>query len=482
MPTSAPARSTALDRPTPAGRAVLGVLAFAGVAATLVQTSIVPLLPALPRLTHASPTQVGWLVTVTLLAGAVATPLLGRAGDQFGRRRMMLLSLALLTLGSVACALTSDITLLVAARAVQGAGAGVIPLAISLLRARLPAERVGSGVALMSSTVGIGAALGLPLAALLVQRFDWHWMFWATSAVAAAALAGVARVVPEDRPSAARGVRFDWLGAIGLSTALTALLLALSQGAAWGWTSAGVLGSAGAAVLVSALWSRRQLRTEQPLVDLRLTTARSVLLPHLAALLAGFSFYANSLVTVQLVQEPRSTGFGLGLSVAEAGLCLLPTGLVMVVFAPVSARFSRARGPKATVALGSAVITLGYLLRIADSRALWAVLLGAAVVSVGTALVYSALPLLVMAAVPAADTAAANGINVLMRTIGQALCSAAVAQALSGGTLRGYQTAFALAGAVALVACAGSALLPGRTGATGALPGQTVVPAKEGQA
>ncbi|SEL84679.1 MFS transporter [Streptacidiphilus jiangxiensis] len=465
MTSAAPARPVAApDREPLAGPAVLGVLAFSGVAATLVQTSIVPLLPALPRLTGSSPTDVGWLVTATLLAGAVATPLLGRAGDQFGRRRMMLLSLALLTVGSVACALTSDLGLLVAARAVQGAGAGVIPLAISLLRTRLPRERVGSGVALMSSTVGIGAALGLPLAALLVQRFDWHWMFWATSALAAAALAGVALAVPADRPPVAGrgGARFDWLGAVGLSAALTALLLAVSQGNAWGWGSARLLGCAAAAALLLVLWGHRQLRTEQPLVDLRQTARRAVLLPHLAALLAGFSFYANSLVTVQLVQEPRGTGFGLGLSVAAAGLCLLPSGLVMVAFAPVSARFSRARGPRATLAVGSAVIALGYVLRIADSRALSAVLLGSAVVSVGTALVYSALPLLVMAAVPAADTAAANGMNVLMRTIGQALCSAVVAQALSGGTLRGYQTAFSLAGTVALVACAGSALLPGR--------------------
>jgi predicted MFS family arabinose efflux permease len=479
MSSVAPARAvTAAKEPT-AGPAVLGVLAFSGVAATLVQTSIVPLLPALPRLTGTSATDVGWLVTATLLAGAVATPLLGRAGDIHGRQRMMLLSLALLTLGSLACALTSSLGLLIAARAVQGAGAGVIPLAISLLRSRMPKDRVGSGVALMSSTVGIGAALGLPLAALLVQSLDWHWMFWATAVLSAAALVGVARLVPTDQPPPERrGTRFDWSGAVGLSAALTALLLVVSQGTSWGWGSVRLLGCALAAVMLLLLWGRRQLRTAQPLVDLRLTARRGVLLAHLAALLAGFSFYANSLVTVQLVQEPRGTGYGLGLSVAAAGLCLLPSGMVMVAFAPVSARVFRAHGPRAGVAFGSAVIALGYLLRIADSRALWAVLLGSAVVSVGTALVYSALPLLVMAAVPTADTAAANGINVLMRTIGQALCSAAVAQALNSGTLGGYQTAFALAGAVALITCAGSTLLPGRT----LLPGGAPLPRKDGTA
>ncbi|MEY9964077.1 putative MFS family arabinose efflux permease [Streptacidiphilus sp. MAP12-16] len=462
----------------PAGRSVLAVLGFGGITATLVQTAVVPLLPDLPRLTRSSPADVGWVVTVTLLAGAIATPVLGRAGDMFGKRRMLLAALTALTLGSLVCALTSNLGVLIAARALQGVGAAVIPLSVSVLRDILPRERIGSAVALMSSTVGIGAAVGLPLAALLVQYADWHLMFWATTALAALALALAWRVVQETptsgstRDSAAR--RFDLLGALGLAVALTGALLAVSKGGDWGWTSPRVCALVVLSLAVGAGWVRRQLHTAEPLVDLRLTARPAVALPNLAALLAGFAFYANSLVTAQLVQAPRATGYGLGLGVAAAGLCLLPSGVLMVAFAPLSARISAARGARTTLALGALVIASGYLLRIADSRQLVAVIVGAAVVSTGTALAYSALPTLIMQAVPQQQTAAANGLNVLMRTIGQAVCSAAVAAVLtrnlvtSGGVtapaLDGYRTAFAMAGGVALLACVAACAIPRRRG------------------
>lgn len=119
----------------------------------------------------------------------------------------------------------------------------------------------------------------------------------------------------------------------------------MSQGGQWGWGSARVVGLFAGAVVILALWSWQQLRAERPLVDLRLAVGRRVGLPHLAALIAGFAFYANSLVTAQLVQAPRSSGYGLGLSIVQTGLCLLPNGVIMLLLSPVSARVSAARGP-----------------------------------------------------------------------------------------------------------------------------------------
>ncbi|MBO4258534.1 MFS transporter, partial [Streptomyces griseorubiginosus] len=225
------------------------------------------------------------------------------------------------------------------------------------------------------------------------------------------------------------------------------------------------------AVLIMALWWWQQLRAERPLVDLRLVSRPLVGLPHVAALLTGFAFYANSLVTAQLVQAPKATGYGLGLSIVQTGLCLLPGGVTMLLLSPVSARISAARGPRITLALGAAVIACGYVVRIADSRDLWMIILGATVVSTGTTLAYSALPTLILRAVPAEQTASANGVNVLMRTIGQATSSAAVAAVLVhhtspvGGlpvpTLHGYLMAFAMAGAIALAAAATALTIPG---------------------
>ncbi|MFF7560095.1 MFS transporter [Streptomyces pseudovenezuelae] len=450
-------------------RLTVPVLAMCGTLMAVMQTVVVPLLPDLPRLTHSSPGAVSWMVTATLLAGAVLTPVLGRAGDMYGKRKVLTGALVLMTLGSVLCALSSDITVLIAARALQGAAAAVVPLSISILRDELPPARRGSAVAMMSSTVGIGAALGLPLAAMVVQYADWHTMFWMTSALGALGVAAVSWAVRES-PVRQPG-RFDVVGALGLAVGLVSLLLAVSQGGQWGWGSPRVLGLFLVSVAVLALWWWRQLRTEQPLVDLRLVSRPRVGLSHVAALLTGFAFYANSLVTAQLVQAPKATGYGLGLSIVATGLCLLPGGVTMLLFSPLSARISASRGPRITLALGAAVIACGYAVRIADSRDLWMVIVGATVVSTGTTLAYSALPTLILRAVPAEQTASANGVNVLMRTIGQATSSAAVAAvlvhhtSLVGGapvpTLHGYLLAFAMAGAVALAACAAALTIPG---------------------
>ncbi|MFI7401187.1 MFS transporter [Streptomyces sp. NPDC049541] len=450
-------------------RLTIPVLAFGGILMAVMQTVVVPLLPDLPRLTGSSAGTVSWMVTATLLSGAVLTPVLGRAGDMYGKRRVLTSALVLMTVGSVMCALSSDIVVLIAARALQGAAASVVPLSISILRDELPPERRGSAVALMSSTVGIGAALGLPLAALVVQYADWHTMFWLTSALGALGVTAVLWVVKES-PVRQPG-RFDITGTLGLAVGLVCLLLGVSQGGQWGWGSTRVVGLFLGAVVVLALWWWQQLRTELPLVDLRLVSRPRVGLSHVAALLTGFAFYANSLVTAQLVQAPKATGYGLGLSIVQTGLCLLPGGVTMLLFSPLSARISAARGPRITLALGAAVIACGYVVRIADSRDLWMIILGATVVSTGTTLAYSALPTLILRAVPADQTASANGVNVLMRTIGQAVSSSAVAAVLVHHTslvgsvpvptLHGYLLAFGIAGAVALAASAAALTIPG---------------------
>lgn len=460
-------------------RLMVPVLAFCGAIVAVMQTLVVPLLPHVPALTGSSPAAAGWLVTITLLTGAVFTPVLGRVGDMYGKRRVLLASLVVLTAGSVMCAATSDIAWLIAGRALQGSALAVIPLGISIIRDELPSERVLPSIALMSSTLGIGAAIGLPAAALVVENFDWHTMFWASAALGLLDVLLVLWIVPESRLRTPG--RFDVPGTLGLAATLVALLLAITQGADWGWTSPRTLGLFATAVAVGTLWGRHELRTASPMVDLRVSARPAVLLANLAALLVGFAFYANSLVTAQMVQEPTSTGYGLGASIVVSGLCLLPGGLAMVALSPVSARLSAAHGPRTSLALGAAVMTLGYLVRFFTSHSLWLIVAGATVVACGTALAYSALPALVMRAVPVTETGAANGLNTLMRSVGQACCSAVVAAVLAhvtfvaGGrsapTLHAYLLIFLIAAGTALAALAAALCLP---------PGKPAAPAPTG--
>ncbi|MEU2083855.1 MFS transporter [Streptomyces albus] len=464
-----PAGGPPAERPA-RGNAVVAVLALAGIVVSLMQTVVIPLVPELPRLLHAGPADTTWAITATLLAGAVATPVMGRLGDMYGKRRMLLLSLAMLTAGSVIGALSDTLAPMVAGRTLQGLAAGVIPLGISIMRDELPPARMGAATALMSASLGIGGALGLPLAAFLAERVDWHVLFWGSGALGALAALLVVTLVPES--GLRGGGRFDVPGALGLSAALLCLLLGISKGADWGWGGTATLGLfAGGAVLL-AVWGWWELRTPEPLVDLRTTARRQVLLTNLASAVFGFAMFAMSLVLPQIIQLPEATGYGLGASMLTVGLVMAPSGLVMMAVAPLSARISRTRGPKVTLMTGAVVVAAGYGLGIVLMSALWQLVLVSAIVGAGIGLAYGSMPALIMAAVPPSETAAANSFNTLMRSIGTSVSSAVAGVVLAQLTMRlgpvtvpaqsGFRLVMAIGAGAALAALAVACFLPGR--------------------
>ncbi|MFI7350909.1 MFS transporter [Streptomyces sp. NPDC049936] len=406
----------------PRPNAVVAVLALAGIVVSLMQTLVIPIVPELPKLLDAPASDAAWAVTATLLAAAVATPVVGRLGDMAGKRRMLLLSLVLLIAGSAICGLSDTLVPMVVGRAMQGLSAAVIPLGISIMRDELPAERLAGATALMSASLGVGGALGLPAAALIADNLDWHMLFWVSGALGAVALVLVLALVPE---SAVRtGGRFDVPGAIGMAAGLVCLLLAISKGADWGWSSGTTLGLFAAAVVILLVWGRWELRTPRPLVDLRTTARRQVLFTNLASIAVGFSMFAMSLVLPQLLQLPEATGYGLGRSLLTAGLVMAPSGLVMMAFAPVSAKVSKSRGPKVTLMIGALIVAGGYGLNIVLMSEVWHLVLVSCVIGAGIGFTYGAMPALIMGAVPASETAAANSLNTLMRSIGTSVASA----------------------------------------------------------
>ncbi len=464
MPSTPVSTPDVVRRPT----TVVAVLASAGIVVSLMQTVVIPLVPQLPRLLDASPADTTWAITATLLAAAVATPTTGRLGDMYGKRRMLLVSLGLLVAGSVVGALSDTLPPMIVGRVLQGLASGVIPLGISIMRDELPSERLGSATAMMSASLGVGGALGLPLAALLADNADWHLLFWASAALGVVVAVLVTALVPESEVRT--GGRFDVVGALGLSTALVCLLLAISKGSAWGWTSGTTTGLIGTTVVVLAAWGWWELRTPRPLVDLRTTARRPVLLTNLASAVFGFAMFAMSLVLPQLLQLPTATGYGLGQSLVVVGLVLAPSGLVMMVMAPVSARVSRTKGPKTTLVLGALVVAVGYGLGVVLMAEIWQLLLVSSVIGAGVGLAYGAMPALVMSAVPVSETAAANSLNTLMRSIGTSVSSAVAGVVLAQMTTtlgttalpsqNGFRVVMAIGAGAALTAAVIASLLP----------------------
>ena len=471
----------------PAARtnAVIGVLAGGGIMVSLMQTLVVPLIPELPRLLHTSESSASWMITATLLTAAVATPVVGRLGDIYGKRRLLLVCALLLTAGSLVCAVSSALIPVVAGRALQGMGIPVIPLGISIMRDVVPPERLGSAIALMSSSLGVGGALGLPASAAVAQHFGWHALFWGSAVLGA--LLGLLVLLAVPASAARVRERFDVLGAAGLSAGLAALMLAISKGGDWGWGSRTVLGLFAAALAVLLGWAWWELRVPSPVVDLRTSARQQVLMTNVASIPIGFAMYGMNLIAPQVLQLPAVTGYGLGQTMLQAGLWMAPAGLVMMAVSPVSARLSRARGPKMSLLTGVAIIAAGNLLGQALMGSAWGVLAFAVIIATGIAMAYAAMPALIMAAVPLSETAAANGLNSLARSLGTSTASAVIGAILGQLTMRlGPVAVPSFAGIrVCLAICAGGALLaglivlaiPGRKRPAGPVPAPAPEPA-----
>ena len=239
--------------------AVIVVLTLSGVVVALQQTLVVPLLQEFSGILGVSRDDVSWLVTAALLTAAVATPIMSRLADMFGKRLMMLVCMVAMTAGSVIAAVGGVFLTVIIGRSLQGFAAAMIPIAISIMRDELPKEKVGSAVALMSATLGIGGALGLPLSGIIYENFGWHAIFWISAGTGTALTAGVWLVVSES--SVLTRGRFDYLGAALLSVALTSLLLAISKGGTWGWGSEPVIVLLVVAVAALVVWFPYEMKS-----------------------------------------------------------------------------------------------------------------------------------------------------------------------------------------------------------------------------
>ena len=464
-----------MSHPIPAGAAgrrpglVVGVLASAGIASSITQTMVTPLIPQLPTIFNTPASNTAWIITATLLAAAVAVPISGRLGDLFGKRRMILILAMPLILGAIVCAIAPTVEIMIAGRAMQGLGSGMVPLAIAMLRDLVPKERLSSAIATVSATMGVGGAIGMPIAAAVVDFSNWRALFFGSAVVTMIVVLAIWKFIPA-LPAGASGQRFDWLGAIGLTIGLISLILAVSKGSSWGWAAPITLSLLGLAAVSLLLWGIWETHTRDPLVDLRTAVIPRVLLTNIASIFVGFGMYASMLVMPQILQLPAETGYGLGQSILAAGLWMAPAGLMMLVLSPVGGRLTNSRGPKFTLVLGVAILALGYGVGLLGMGSAWGLMATSFVINGGVALAYGAMPSIIMGAVPRSETAAANGFNTLMRSLGTTTGAAVVGLVLAqmttdfGGVSvpseAGFRVALILGAGISVIAAILAACIP----------------------
>jgi MFS family permease len=380
---------------------------------------------------------------------------------------MLVATMSVFALGSLVAALSHSIELLIAGRVIQGVGGAVFPLSFGIIRDEFPRERVATGIGLISATFGIGGGVGLVLSGLIVDNLSYEWLFWLGLVVIAIAIVATHLFVPESPIKVP--AKIDWGGAALLSAGLIALLVAVSEGNAWGWGSARVLGLLAAAVVLLSVWARFEQRVPQPLVDMNMMRARAVFTTNLTGLLVGFGMFGSFILIPQFVQMPPSAGFGFGATVTQAGLFLLPSTVVMLVAGPFAGWLGGRFGSKLPLVFGTLIGAVSFVWLAAAHDERWMIYVGVALLGFGIGFSFAAMANLIVEAVDQTQTGVATGMNTIMRTIGGALggqiAASIVAGHIAAGGLpveSGFTTAFVMSALGMAAAFALALAIPGR--------------------
>ncbi|WP_158862251.1 MFS transporter [Leifsonia sp. AG29] len=433
------------------------ILALSVGSFAILQSLVVPVLPVIQADLGTTTSGVTWTMTAWLIVAAVATPLLGRVGDLRGKRRVLVLALLAVGLGSVIAAVAPTIGVLIAGRVVQGLGGAMFPLAFGIIRDEFPAHRLPSAIGAIASIIAIGSGLGTVLAGPLAAALSWRGLFLIPVALTTVAAVLALAFIPESPERATGGVN-PWAGLL-LSGWLVALLLPLSTGAQWGWGSPAVVGLFVLAALLLAAWIVVELRSRHPLVDMRLMREPGVWSMNAAAVFIGASMFAVFAYFPRFVQTPVASGYGLGATVAGSGLLMLPMLVTMAVTGFLSGPLARWIGFRAQIVLAALVMGASSLSLAFLHGTLLAVASASGAFGIGLGIIYAAITSVVVQSVPATQTGIASGMNANLRTVGSAI-GAAVMTALVTGTIgrgglpaeSGYTEGFATAGLLAVAA------------------------------
>src|SRR3954466_1881171 len=458
---------------SPSPRMILAVLSLGGISYALLQSLVVPALPQIQSSLHTSESNVGWVLTAYLLSASVATPIIGRLGDMYGKERLLMLVLLMLAFGTLISAIASSLSLMLLGRVIQGAGGGVFPLAFSIIRDELPQERVPGAMGLVSSLLGLGAGAGVVFAGIVTEHLSYHWLFWFPLAIIVFTAYLTWRHIPESPVKTP--AQINYRAAALMTVGVSGVLLAITETSTWGWGSPKTLGLLAFGTVVVAAWVREELRSREPLVDMRMMAIRGVWTTNTVAFLIGVGMYSSFILLPELVQEPASSG-GFGASVTTAGLFLLPATIAITVVGQMAGILERRIGSRGSLIGGALFALASYSLLVVDRSQQAEIYVAAGLLGIGIGLSFSAMANLIVQNVRQEQTGVATGMNAVTRTLGGAFGSQLAATLLAsnlgvGGspTASGFTLSFLMC-LIALVGALGLAVAVPRRSANDLTP------------
>lgn len=462
---------------SPALRARLlpGVLVSIVMVTGVISSLGAPLIPSVSDDLGVSLSAAQWSLTATLLVGVVSSPVMGRLADGPRRRETLIGGLAVVALGCVIAALAQSLPVLVLGRAMQGLGLGLVPQGMATARDELPAERVPATIGLLSVAGAAGVGAGYPISGLLAG-ISLSAAFWFGALVAALALVLAILFIPSTAGQSSG--KLDVIGATLLTIGLAALLIAIAEGSGWGWGAPETLGLFLVAIVFLVLWGAQELRTPEPLVDLRLARHPAVFSLDVAALVLGVAMYMFLTGVSEFVQAPKELGYGFSASVVLAGLCLVPFSVVSIIGSRTLPFWTRLLGQSNLLPVGSLIVAAGGVVFALFNGGIWSAFVIMGVMGLGYGLTYGAIPAMIVRAVPESETGSATGFYQVVRYIGFSLGSAITATLLASQTpagshlprLAGYDAITWTGVGICVLAAIVAWVLPGRGSGRGTEP------------
>lgn len=442
----------------------------------LAQTMVAPALPEIQHHFNTNTTTVTFVLTGFLLTSSVATPIMGRLGDMYGKERLLVVVLSLFAIGSAVAALAPSVWVMILGRGIQGMGGAVFPIAFGIIRDEFPRERVATGIGVISGTFGIGGGIGIVAAGPLVDHLGVSSIFWLSTVTTIAAVIAAYLFVPESPVK--EPAKIDWTGGVLLSATLVALLVGVSEGGSWGWGSPQVLGLLGLSVIFLTVWVRYEMKVSEPLVDIAMLRDRAIWPANLTGFLVGFSMFGSFVLIPQLVQTPTSTGFGFGASVTQAGLFMLPSSFAMLIAAPLAGWLGGRFGSRLPLVFGTLVLagSLGFL-AVAHVEP-WQIYASSFSMGVGISFTFASMSNLIVNAVEQTKVGVATGVNAITRTIGGSFGGQIVASVVVAHTVSGLPTDAAFT--ISFWIAAGAGILAFATALMVPIKGQQGMPAAVG--
>ena len=442
------------------------MLLFVAAVVAIVSSLGAPLIPSLAEQLNVSLASAQWALTATLVVAAVASPVVGRLGDGRQRKRMIVGGLALVVLGGAMAAVASSLALLIVGRGLQGFGFALLPLTMAAAREALPRAQATRAIAALSVMGAAGVGLGYPLTGLIADHGGVAAAYWVGTGVSFLALVLAAWAIPTPKPGAGALGRLDLPGALLIGFGLVGLLVALDKGPLWGWGDPLTLSLMFVGLVLIAIWAFHELRTANPLVDLRLMRHRAVLTANVSGLLLGVAMYTSMIMMVQFVQQPT---FGFGASIFVAGLTLVPMSVLSSATSRTLPWLEGRIGIRPIIPAGALAVAAAALFFALTMSSLWQAFVTMGVIGIGLGYTFAAMPGLIVGAVPSDQTSRAMGLYQVSRFVGAALGSGVAITILqlfgANGlpTLEGYRAAGLAGAALAVLTAVVAWVLPGRT-------------------